>query len=202
MPFFLSAGVLLLTNMVPLVGLIWFDWNGLDIIGLYWLEFVLIGFFTIIKIWFAEARAIASRHIPAIVALTNLPASITILFFVFHFGIFVGVYFSFLEDAIGLSLLFSADVMAAGLVFFVSHGFSLLYHYFYRREYQIVTSGAMMMQPYVRLIPMHFSILLVFSFVPNATSTGFAIALLILKTLVDAMTHIAIHVGLGRRLLS
>lgn len=201
MPFLFSTAVLLLTNLVPLVGLIWFDWNGLDILVLYWLELVLIGFLTVIKIWFAEGQARESRHFAAVVALTKLPASITILFFICHFGLFVLGYFLLLEDALGLSLELSEDVMAAGLVFFASHSFSLFYHFFYRREYQVVTSGAMMMMPYIRLIPMHISILLVLSVVANPTSTGFPITLLILKPLVDAMTHVAMHVGLGTRLV-
>ncbi|MFT7140866.1 MAG: hypothetical protein ACI9B8_003298 [Sulfitobacter sp.] len=157
----------------------------------------MIGFFTIIKIWFAKAHASKSRHFAAVVALTKLPASITIIFFICHFGLFILGYFALLDDALGLPMPFSADVIAACLVFFASHVFSLLYHFFYRREYQVVTAGAMMMQPYIRLIPMHISILLVISIMTSPTSRGFAIALLILKPLVDAMTHVAVHVGLG-----
>ncbi len=45
----LSGFVLILANIVPIIGVLYFEWAPMDVIFIYWLETLFIGFFTIIK---------------------------------------------------------------------------------------------------------------------------------------------------------
>ncbi len=50
--------VVLLANLAPVIGILFFDWDGFAVVFLYWLETVVIGFFTLLKMlvhgWFRE----------------------------------------------------------------------------------------------------------------------------------------------------
>src|SRR5688572_2147822 len=75
-----SVIVLILANLVPLAGVIFWGWDLLDLMILYWMETGIIGFYAIIQM------AIASRW----------GALFTVPFFVVHFGGFMAGHLFFL----------------------------------------------------------------------------------------------------------
>ena len=67
--------VIYLANLMPLIGVLFFDWNAKTILLIYWAESAIIGFFTIIKMLRASASILLKI--------------ILVPFFCIHFGGFM-----------------------------------------------------------------------------------------------------------------
>jgi len=65
-----SLILLLLVNLLPLVGVLWLDWDVVGLLVLYWSENLILGFYTILKMLTKSPRS-------------GLPLS---LFFCLHYG--------------------------------------------------------------------------------------------------------------------
>jgi len=129
-----SSVSLIISNCVPLFGVLFLGWNLFNILLLYWLESAVIGFFTILKM----AR---------VGGWTNI---FMIPFFVFHFGAFMAGHFIFIAAFFGASHFgpnFELPVLqvlvnnslgttAFGLLsIFISHGISFLVNFIGKKEY-------------------------------------------------------------------
>jgi len=55
-----SSIVLILANLVPLVGVLYFDWSVLDILLLYWTESVIIGLVNVLRMANSQSDNILS----------------------------------------------------------------------------------------------------------------------------------------------
>ena len=71
---------LIIANAVPLVGVLFFDWNLFQIIFLYWVESGVIGFYNILKI----------------VKVSGLLSILLVPFFMLHFGGFMAAHLVFI----------------------------------------------------------------------------------------------------------
>lgn len=91
--------LLLLANLVPLVGVVMLHWRVFDVIFLFWMENVIIGFYAILRMILPPNRP------PLASLLAVFPAA----FFAFHYGMFCTVHGTFVfslfgkEDGITLS---------------------------------------------------------------------------------------------------
>lgn len=100
-----SIYFLIIANLIPLVGVIFFGWNLFSILIAYWLENIVIGIFTVFKIMMAEGTMFDANSMRIFnqmktfapqtvkIALPKQEVSIlsriaTTLFFIVHFGIF------------------------------------------------------------------------------------------------------------------
>ena len=54
----LGMTVIIITNLIPLVGILFFNWNIKDIVPIYWLEMVILCFFNVLKVSRAEGKEI------------------------------------------------------------------------------------------------------------------------------------------------
>ncbi|HEY8269049.1 MAG TPA: DUF6498-containing protein, partial [Xanthobacteraceae bacterium] len=91
---FSPASILLvLTNLVPLIGVIWWGWDAFLLLMLYWMETAIIAFWTYLGIATMPRGigAVEQSLVGRIVARSGL-----LLFFVVHSGIFMSVHFMFL----------------------------------------------------------------------------------------------------------
>jgi hypothetical protein len=119
--------MLLAVNLLPLVGVLFFDWDLFSLMVLYWMETAMIGFYQLIKILIYQT----------IFAIFLIP------FFTFHFGMFMYVHFILLSSFFGppwvkglhdavpaiLSrLLFQEGFWIPALALFISHGVSFFMH--------------------------------------------------------------------------
>ncbi len=166
-------------NLVPMIGVIWLDWDAALIILAYWAENLVVGFYNIIKIAAAKAESAAS----------HLSKLFVIPFFCIHFGGFCAVHGIFLLTFLGLGndadpldtsffsfgplifigLLISTisafwqtrppgmDWLLAGL--FISHGISFFQNYIMKGEYRTISMKTLMGLPYKRIVLMHVTIL-------------------------------------------
>lgn len=149
---------LLLANLVPIVGVVVFDWDLANVMVLYWAESAVIGAYNVLKmITFAGLRAIPLA-----------------LFFTVHYGIFMTVHLAFIlvfsqpggirGDSMGGSPFRAmGDHMTLGFAIAVaslllSHGVSFVVH-FLRGPERPKKLNDLMGAPYVRIVVMHVTLI-------------------------------------------
>lgn len=196
---------LVLGNLAPLVGVVLAGWNAGDVVVLYWAENLVIGFFTLVKMFHKQ-------HWRAI-----FPGA----FFLLHFGAFCAAHGALiltltgmeanphgegaaLSDVPFLGLVVhaidvlihaqSGTVLLALLAIYVSHGVSLVFNYFLRAEYRHTTMNQLMVAPYQRIMITHINVI-VGAVVVQAFQSPLPLLLVLiaLKTGVDIRAHLRTH---------
>jgi hypothetical protein len=194
-----SAWVLVAANLVPLVGVLWWDWSVFALLALFWMENVVIGALFALRMLCADPRD------PAMWAgkLFLIP------FFCVHYGMFTAVHgiFVFLlfggdKAAIQKLELGEAALRAAERydlwlpigVLIASHAFSFFWNYLYRGEFRRAQLSKLMAQPYGRVMVLHVAILLGGFGTAMLGSPVWALVLLVvLKTGLDYRAHVKEH---------
>jgi hypothetical protein len=193
----------IVANLFPLVGLLFWGWDAFYVVLLYWAENVIIGFYTILKMFCAKADHAIER------ILRIFPAA----FFMLHYGSFMGghglfVLASFKKN--GAESLFGKEetwpfflaflhlfIMVLRYLFsilpremliilgglFASHGLSFVYECILNGKYHSAKVSEIMMEPYPRIIPLHIAIIIggMLS-MALGSPIGVLIVLVILKT--------------------
>jgi hypothetical protein len=183
----LSVAALVAVNLIPLVGVFFFEWDIGPILLLYWSENLVVGGYNMLKILVRPAE-----H-----PMVYLGRLFPIAFFCFHYGAFCGVHgfflLAFLESN-GVDNILSGsdwpfflvfvqilvetiyavwslhrDVLTWPLVALViSHGVSFTQNFWGKREFENATTEQLMQQPYKRIVLLHVAII----------AGGFAVMLL------------------------
>jgi hypothetical protein len=184
-----SLVALVIINLASILGIIFLHWSSAFILLAYWLESLVIGFYTLLKM----GKASKIGDIKSTVNGKPVPTSKSglMLFFIFHYGFFMLGHLIFLlaitlvssSFTQLLNLFYWLPVFFAGLL--ISHGISYKQNFIGNKEYESQTAGGLMIKPYKRIIPMHLTIM--FGFILGSP----AILLVILKTFIDAYSHIS-----------
>lgn len=163
-----------------------------DMMLVYWIQSSVIGLATLVRILCLE------RFDPSGFTVNERPVEEThegkrkiAFFFVLHYGMFHGMYFFLLAvvDSPEVAATFGYEHAVLALVFAVNHGYSLLRNV--RRDAQgRPNAGTLMLVPYVRIVPMHLTVLVGVQFF-GGTLAFFVFGLL--KTAADAVMHTAEH---------
>jgi len=148
--FRISIGSLILSNLVPLIGAMFFGWSVSTILILYWSENVIIGFYNVIKMALAKGEAKRQQ--------TN-QRFFLIGFFIVHFGIFTFGHAAFVFSFFGTENPPFQSLLPALLPLFISHGVSMFVHFIKNGEYRRVSFGTLFFQPYKRVVIMHLTII-------------------------------------------
>jgi hypothetical protein len=187
-----STLALITANLMPLLGVLAFNWNVTPIMIFYWAENLVVGFFNVLKMRRAQGSVAGSDTI-----LNDRPVQQTdrramIAFFVLHYGMFTlchgifvlvmfGAKFHGVFSELGLALLFLT----------VSHGVSYRRNFIGHGEYQRVAFTSLFWQPYQRVVVMHLTILLGGTWAQAKGSPVYALlVLVILKTMIDLALHL------------
>lgn len=186
---------LVLANLIPLVGVIWFGWDLFGIVWIYWAENGIIGAYALLRILTA-----GENH--------WLDWSSKVFFgpfFVFHFGIFWFVHGGFVyalfgsgqpfvTDGASLSQLAVAAPLAGLVPLVLSHGASFVFNYLLGGERQASTAGAEMIKPYGRVVVLHIVILGGALLIQLLGAPILALVLfIVLKTALDLTIHLTAH---------
>jgi len=195
--FSISAAVLVAANLVALYGIFAFGWDVFPLILLYWIENVIIGVLNVARMLAVDPGERATW----IAKLGLVP------FFCVHYGMFCAVHGALLleffgnYESEGFSPLPAASqaVVDYGLgtavaAIAASHGFSLLWNYFWRGEFRRASLSELMEQPYHRVVLLHVVVL----------AGGFAVAalgsplwalvpLVAVKVVLDLRAHLKEH---------
>ena len=198
---------LLAANLLPLFGVLLAGWDVGAIVLLYWIENLIIGGYTILKM------LVAGR-------LHALPQ---VLFFCLHYGFFCAVHGVFVLELTGYSgtavqagawdwpgvpaplgrlaglaagiLQAAPDELPWGcLALLLSHGISFLLLYVGQGEFRRSSPRQLMRAPYRRIVVLHVAII-AGAFLVRALGSplGLLLALVALKIIMDIMLHIRAH---------
>lgn len=147
----LTTAALVIVNLVPLVGVLFFEWTVFEILLLFWAENLVIGVINVARYWtLYEKRnhAMLLLYIP---------------FFCLHYGAFALGHLVFLvsifrpEDPNAWSL---TALLVPILALIASHAYSYFAHFIGQREYLDVSPQQLMSQPYKRVVVLHLAIVL------------------------------------------
>lgn len=188
-----SLWFLLFSNIVTIFFVIIENWNLSTIILIYWFQSIIIGFFNFIRILQLKEFSTEGLRINDSPAQPTQRTKISIaFFFLFHYGFFHIISLIFL--LIGpfpivhgnrLDHIESKYILLISLIFFINHLFSYLYNR--PKDTKKQNIGLLMFYPYLRIIPMHLTIIL------GSSSGGVLPLFLVLKTFADGIMHVVEH---------
>jgi hypothetical protein len=198
--FDISTEVLILANVITMIFAVAQKWNVTDVMWVYWSQSVIIGLFTyrrIMDLRYFTTKGMKVNNVP--VEPTEAAKRETARFFLLHYGFFHLVYFVFLWVLSTHVSVFSAiGMVACAVSFLMNHWFS----YNKNRESDMnrtLNLGTIFMTPYLRIIPMHLTIIIGGMLVIEGEMSVLALLLfLILKTFADVTMHIIEH-RIGQR---
>jgi hypothetical protein len=190
-----SVSALVVANIVPLLGVLFANWRVFDILALFWLENVVVGFLNIAKMVLARGGNPSNEIKSVFMVIQKLAA---IPFFTVHYGGFVAIHGVFLF--MGMRELFgdtstSTDpkwlaLTVAGLA--VSHGISFFVNYIGRGEFRRTTISMLMGRPYGRVVAMHVTIIFGgFVVMSSGNPVWMVILLILIKVGIDLKAHLS-----------
>ncbi len=198
----LTGLVLVIVNMFPILGVILQDWGIFQLASLYWVECLIIGFFS-----FAKVIATGCRDREP---LKLIIATLCVLAFIIHFGFFCTMYGGLVIELLGERPRFSdvsglalAEMLGTALrtsgsvitMLCVSHFFSFAWNFLGRREYRERSPAMQMLQPYSRIVLLTIYLIIAGSAI---TMLGEHFILLVIliggKTTLDLALHVLSHV--------
>lgn len=202
----MAAVALVVANMVPLAGVLFFGWNVWTILIVYWLENGVVGVINVFKMRMAAGPYVAGK-----ISMTMNGRSVDgsskaalIPFFIMHYGIFWTVHGVFVltlplfalmgpgRDDPGVSAPSIWTIGLAIVALVISHGLSYRLNYIGRGEYLRTSAASQMFAPYGRLVVLHITIIVGALAIGLTGAPAAAIVVLIaLKTVLDLGLHFA-----------
>jgi hypothetical protein len=204
-----AIALLIVANLVPLIGVLFFDWSLTTIVALYWLENGVVGAFALARMATAEgldedpgAVSINGRQLSAAELRNPVSARVVLMpFFVMHYGMFWLVHGVFVWFALpmvweemggataGPSLV---ACLWALPVLVLSHAASFVYNWWLGGERYTSSPSREMGAPYGRVVILHVTIVIGAFLVAFLGSPIWALVLLVgLKTVADLAAHLA-----------
>jgi hypothetical protein len=196
----LSAALLVLVNLVPLYGVLAWNWDVFPLLVLFWAENVIVGVLN-------AARMLCIDPADPLLWGTKL---FLVPFFCLHYGLFTAGHGVFVLSGMfggqgyrveGLNPLGAAlaafrdyDLWLAAGLLAASHLFSFFWNYLRGREYLRARLKPLMHQPYVRVILLHLTIIFGGMTTIALGSPVWALVLLIaMKVAIDVTAHLKEH---------
>jgi len=187
-----SATFLILANSVPVFGVLFWGWDAVSILVLYWLESVIIGILNIPKILACRKTEEGSFSM----AFANL---FLCGFYCIHYGMFTWGHGTFLAEIFGArpimeDLLSGGSILWTAIIFFISHSISMFVNFFGKKEYLGREPNTQMFSVYGRVFVMHLVVIFGGFLVQTYGAPVLAVILLIvLKTGIDLVAHLKEH---------
>ena len=185
---------LIAANVVPLFGAVFWDWETFNILFLYWAENLAVGLYTILKLVFFPVPDPAKRlSLGAFLVKTCFIVPFTI-----HYGGFVAahclVIMTFFRNENAGSVM-SLHMIGALVALFLSHGVSFVRNYLIGGEYaSFDLAKVMIFGPYSRVAVMSIAVFVGgWGVVMLGSPLGGLVALIVLKTAIDAISHLREH---------
>lgn len=195
----LSLSALVLVNLVPLFGVVFFGWSVFQVMALFWLENVIIGAYNLLRM--------ATQLLKGEWGILFLMA-----FFTVHYGMFTAVHGLFVMGIFGQGPpVIDGRIEATPLAAFTlmrqmidldptylwaaiglaaSHGVSFVLNFMIGGEWKRVDVGTLMFGPYKRVVVLHLTILAGAGAIAMLGAPVWGlVVLVIIKTVVDAFSH-------------
>ena len=190
-----SVWILVGANVATLVIALVQGWSLSELMLIYWAQSIIIGASYVARIWSLEKFSTKNFR------MNDRPVEPTVetkrqvaFFFIVHFGIFHVAYLAFIFENAPLGLLLDPGFLMCTVGFAVNHWFSYRYHKHVDRQ-GTPNIGTLMFTPYLRIVPMHLTIVFGASVMGGAGLLMFGA----LKTLADTVMHVIEHRRLGHK---
>jgi len=192
---------LVLANLIPLFGVLFFGWDASTILFLYWCENIVIGIYNFKKIKKAQGKPTPKDTIELTGYMSNNKSAADVksktllaLFFAIHYGMFTFVHGIFVLILFGIPDISSRSFFLALTSLFISHGISYYQNFIGNKEYMQASPQRIFIQPYRRVIIMHLTILASGFFIHRVGEPLVGlIILIIIKIFIDIYTHTHEH---------
>ena len=187
-----SVIALILANLVPVGGVLFFGWEVFPLMFLFWSENVIVGAFNVLRMIFAMPFKVG--------VLPMIP------FFCVHYGLFTFVHGIFVIELFGgglksrggfpgpeifLETMREYHLGWAVLGLAVSRGISFATNYVGQGEFRRIDPSTLMIQPYGRIFVLHISLLAGGTLMQAMRSPVAGLLLLVaLKILLDLAGHL------------
>ena len=207
-----SGLLLIFSNLIPLYGVFYQNWDAFWIILLYWSENLIIGFYNVLRMIFVRVESPAE----------NIGKLFMIPFFIIHYGAFCAghgffiltmfkkdpgnifekttspSFFVFIDLLINVVKkvleIFPAEMLIPFLTLFLSHGFSFVYNFILKGEYKKIKSKDLMAQPYMRIAVLHVAIIAgAFPIMYFGSPVYLLVVLIFIKIIIDLYLHMREH---------
>jgi hypothetical protein len=190
-----SIWSLLAANIFTLIAAVYLDWSVSSLMLIYWCQSIAIGISYFLRILSLEKFSTENFRI------NNRPVDPTPatkfqvgVFFLFHYGFFHLGYFIFLNFGQDEPLALDNTYWICITAFIINH----LWSYRYNRDLDRMGTpniGTMMFTPYLRIIPMHLTLIFGGLYIDTQLSL---LLFGVLKTLADAGMHLVEHAQLRK----
>jgi hypothetical protein len=204
-PVVMSLTALILVNLVPLAGVLWFGWRMFDVLMLFWMESVVIGVINLLRM---AVRLFGAGELKGVVLIP---------FFTVHYFGFCAAHGLILVLVFGPPGLSPAQVLGASGFFEIirqllseptlrwgliaiaaSHLFSFLANFLWAGEWRRTGIDVLMGAPYGRIMLMHVVLVIGAAISMAIGQPIYALALLVaLKILADTSAHLRERRKLG-----
>jgi len=185
-----STVSLLLFNLFPLIGVLFFRWDIAGVMLLYWSENIIVGFFNVLKLWRAEGTSPAGGRASVRKISPATGKFGEILFFIIHYGMFTAAHGVFVLALFGTPEAGWGGIALAAFHLFLSHGISYRRNFIRGGEYKNADRSRLFFQPYKRIFVMHLTIIIGGGFAKVIGAPPLALVVMIaLKMLIDQQAH-------------
>lgn len=199
-----SNAVLILANMVPLVGVLFFGWDGRAIFVIYILETVLIGVINVLKMLTVYILN-GTKNEPPPSPGDNVSGWGLIPFFIFHYNFFIFVqsvlFFAFssiwktsastqpFDLGTNFSNYLTGDTKLAVISLAIANAYYFINDFIMNDKYRTETMASLMFQPYKRIFVQQFVVILGgFIFMLSGSPAAVAVLFIVLKTVADYLS--------------
>ena len=198
---------LIVANLIPLIGVLFFGWSVWNILIVYWLENGIVGVFNVLKMATAQGTGHLEETTWGNRPIAETRKSRLIPFFIIHYGLFWVVHgifvltlpFLFTGEPGSASGVDPATILFAAIVLGMSHAASYWWNYLHGGEYRRMSAAQLMYAPYGRLLALHMTIILGAVAIGTTGAQSAAVAILVaIKIAIDLGLHLAEHRGEAR----
>jgi hypothetical protein len=189
---------LVVANLIPLLGVLFAQWDAFAVVLLFWMENFVIGIYNILKMIFVKISAAPKRGRNEFGPIPPPPGIryFFIPFFTIHYGGFTAAHLVFIlaifHRPIGSAL--TLGMLWPVFCLFVSHGISFVANFLIRDERERTDIGTLMFQPYLRIGIIHVAVIVGGVYAARLGSTLPVLVVLIgLKTVLDVVLHLWEH---------
>ena len=191
-----SLYFLVLANLTPIMGTIFFEWDLFSILFFYWLESSVVGIFNIPRMILANPQ---SGTLPKSTGVTKTSHKLSgVIFFLIHYSCFMAGHGFFIFELFKPVTVNMTIFLLGFLTLTISHGVSFVINFIGHKEYQKLTLSQQMIAPYNRILVMHITIILCGFLINLLGSPRITLIILaILKIVIVVIAHLKEHNKLG-----
>ena len=193
---------LVIANLIPIYGVLFYNWNLTTVPFLYWAEVVIVGLYFIPKTYLAVKYGGLTWEIPTKLSknVQQIISQVFVLsFFIFYFLILAALHYSIVVKLFGIPDV-DSYILFAITIFVISHGISFFTNYIGNREYEkIYVNEDNVFALHMRRVWLVQIVVIGGGLIAMEKSSSSMIILvsLVIKMILDVHTHYQEHKKLG-----